>query len=294
MSQLSTWKIFVAAGLGANLAEVFTIPLDTVKVRMQIYQDKWPGLGACMKDIIKNEGPLKLFNGLHAGLMRQSLFATSRIGIYDYFNTKMQAAKGKENVTILHRIGMGIVSGALGICIANPADVIKVRFQSDIRSAGKPRYSGLIDAGVKIWKNEGLSGYYGTLPVNMVRNSVTNAAELASYDQIKTTILKNEWLVDGMPLHIISSASAGFIAAFFMSPADVLKSKMQDGKPMPDGTKVNYTGMGECFRMTWKQSGFMGLYKGFNASCQRIVSWNTLMFVFREQFLIMFANNQTK
>lgn len=41
---------------------------------------------------------------------------------------RLRGKKGEQNITLLDRIGLGIFSGALAICIANPVDMLKVRF----------------------------------------------------------------------------------------------------------------------------------------------------------------------
>ena len=40
----------------------------------------------------------------------------------------------------------GLLSGAIGIAVANPTDVVKVRLQAELRSTGPRRYKGTIDA----------------------------------------------------------------------------------------------------------------------------------------------------
>ena len=49
---------------------------------------------------------------------------------------KLQSQKGVDNITVLDRIGLGITTGAIAISIANPFDVMKVRFQSDMKKPG--------------------------------------------------------------------------------------------------------------------------------------------------------------
>ena len=57
-----------------------------------------------------------------------------------------------------------------------------------------------------------------------------NAAELASYDQVKSTFL--DYFPSIRPedkrLHIVCGFSAGFIAVCFASPADVTKTRLMN------------------------------------------------------------------
>jgi hypothetical protein len=57
-----------------------------------------------------------------------------------------------------------------------------------------------------------------------------NAAELASYDQIKSTIVRKFPSVnpDSTLLHFFCGLSAGFIAVVFASPVDVIKTRVMN------------------------------------------------------------------
>lgn len=50
------------------------------------------------------------------------------MGSFDFFMERLAKNKGAENINILDRIGYGILTGAIGISIANPFDMLKVRF----------------------------------------------------------------------------------------------------------------------------------------------------------------------
>ena len=148
------------------------MPMDTVRVRMMIHPKKWnKGYLHCLKGVYRNEGFLALMSGLNAALLRQSVFATVRLGCYDFFNGKITAYKGQENVNLLDRVVMGALSGTVAIILANPMDTIKTRLQADALSGEvKPRYNNLSHAFVKIWQKEGFHGLYQSLPVNIARN----------------------------------------------------------------------------------------------------------------------------
>ena len=88
---------------------------------------------------------------------------------------------------------------------------------------------------------------------------------------------------DGLKLHFVSSAIAGFIAVIGGSPADVVKSRCIDGIKQKDGSFKPYTNIRQCAGMLYREQGFKGFYAGFNANVNRLVLWNIIMFVTREQ-----------
>jgi len=79
-----------------------------------------------------------------------------------------------------------MVTGAIGITVANPTDVVKVRLQNQgnplSRDQAKTLYKGATDCYSKIIRNEGVSALWTSWSANVVRNSIINTAEIASYD----------------------------------------------------------------------------------------------------------------
>lgn len=75
-----------------------------------------------------------------------------------------------------------------------------------------------------------IKGLYSGLLPNMIRNSIMNAAELASYDQIKSSLVGRFPKVspDNKLLHMACALSAGFIAVVFASPVDVMKTRIMN------------------------------------------------------------------
>jgi solute carrier family 25 uncoupling protein 8/9 len=186
-----------------------------------------------LRTIFAEEGGKSLFKGLFAGLQRQCIFAGIRIGLYPSVrNFIVGKDKDIKDVTLWQRIVAGMITGAFGIVVASPTDVVKIRLQAEGKKpAGVPkRYNGSIDAYRKIVAEEGVKGLYSGIIPNMIRNSVMNAAELASYDQIKTSIIKNFPSVhpDSKFLHFTCGLSAGFIAVVFASPVDVIKTRVMN------------------------------------------------------------------
>lgn len=76
------------------------------------------------------------------------------------------------------------MTGAIGISIANPTDVVKIRLQAQNRflDPANVKYKGSIDCYKKTIAADGVKGLWvGVIP-NIMRNSVINAAEIATYD----------------------------------------------------------------------------------------------------------------
>ena len=172
-----------------------------------------------------------------------------------------------------------MTTGALGICVASPADLVKVRLQAEGRlpAGAARRYPSAVAAYGIIAKQEGIAALWTGLTPNVARSAVINAAELASYDQVKEALMGSFGLEDGVPLHLISGLGAGFVAVCVGSPVDVVKSRI-----MGDSAGV-YKGFIDCVVKTASKDGVGAFYKGFVPNFGRLGSWNVVMFLTLEQ-----------
>uniref|UniRef100_A0A5F9C614 Uncoupling protein 2 n=1 Tax=Oryctolagus cuniculus TaxID=9986 RepID=A0A5F9C614_RABIT len=199
---------FLGAGTAACIADLITFPLDTAKVRLQIQGEsqgsvraaasaQYRGVLGTILTMVRTEGPRSLYNGLVAGLQRQMSFASVRIGLYD--SVKQFYTKGSEHAGLGSRLLAGSTTGALAVAVAQPTDVVKVRFQAQARAGGGRGYQSTVDAYRTIAREEGLRGLWkGTSP-NVARNAIVNCAELVTYDLIKEALLKANIMTGSCP-----------------------------------------------------------------------------------------------
>eukprot|EP00744_Colponema_vietnamica_P004298 GILI01006447.1.p1 GENE.GILI01006447.1~~GILI01006447.1.p1 ORF type:complete len:323 (-),score=69.00 GILI01006447.1:78-1001(-) len=285
---LSLGEKCLSAGLAASFAELCTIPIDTAKVRLQTQAkggvQKYNGMFQTIFTIAKEEGVAAPWKGIAPGIQRQMVFASIRIGMYEPVRNFYCGADFQGDPPLLKKIAAGLTTGAIGITVANPTDLVKVRLQSEGRlPPGVPRrYNGSIDAYRKILQTEGVKGLWTGWGPNVMRNSLINAAELASYDQIKQVILANKFMKDDIYCHFVSALGAGFIATVVGSPVDVIKTRVMSSQKTETG-ELKYSGPIDCAVKTFRQEGFMAFYNGFIPNFMRIGTWNIIMFVTLEQ-----------
>uniref|UniRef100_A0A8D9A3P7 Mitochondrial uncoupling protein 2 n=1 Tax=Cacopsylla melanoneura TaxID=428564 RepID=A0A8D9A3P7_9HEMI len=297
-----------AAGSAACFADFITFPLDTAKVRLQLQgesgkdlkktifsqsagnvatnatvkavkQVEYKGLIGTLVTIYKKEGPKSLFNGLSAGLQRQLCFASVRLGMYDTVKCLYhQVLDGNSpNISIISRIAAGMTTGSLAVLIAQPTDVVKVRFQAQLRGNANNRYSNTIQAYSRIAREEGARGLWKGTASNASRNAIVNVSEIVCYDIIKEFFVSRKIMDDAVPCHFTSAVIAGLAATVVASPVDVVKTRYMNSKP---GT---YTGAVGCAVEMFSKEGFSAFYKGFTPSFCRLVSWNIVLWLSYEQ-----------
>lgn len=101
---------FVMGGLSGIGATCVVQPLDLVKTRMQISgvggaKKEYKNSIHCIRTVITAEGPLALYKGIGAALLRQATYTTTRLGVYTYLNDSYKL-KFDSDPTLLIRMGM--------------------------------------------------------------------------------------------------------------------------------------------------------------------------------------------
>jgi len=196
IEDLPLYKRWFAGAMAASTAELFSLPFDTGKVRLQI-QDKaklleqgkvpYSGMINVISRMVKEEGFTSLYKGLSPGIQRQCVFGGIRLMLYEPIRDSIHSDKLIE-IPLYKKIIAGVLSGAIAISIANPTDLVKIRLQSD--KGETKRYNGSIDAYKKIVKSTGFGSLWTGIGPNIIRNATINTAELVSYDEVKTRLKK--------------------------------------------------------------------------------------------------------
>ncbi|XP_043826379.1 mitochondrial uncoupling protein 2-like [Dromiciops gliroides] len=277
---------FLGAGTVACIANLITFPLDTAKIRLQIQGEsrggggrirassataQYRGILGTILTMVKTEGPSSLYNGLVAGLQRQMSFASVHTGLYD--SVKQFYTKGSEHAGTGSRLPAGCTTGALAVAVAQPTDVVKVRFQAQACAGGSRRYQGTLDAYKTIAREERLRELWkGTSPT-VAHNNIVNSAELVRYDLIKDALLKAHLMTDDLPCHFTLAFGAGFCTTIIASPVDVVKTRYMNS------VAGQYASAGHCALTMFRKEGPQAFYKGLMPSFFHLGSWNVVMFV---------------
>ena len=68
-----------------------------------------------------------------------------------------------------------------------------------------------------------------------------------------------------LPTRILASLSAGFTAALFSMPFDLIKSRLMAQRPDPVTGEMPYKGVMDCIGKVMRTEGPLGFYNGFSA-----------------------------
>ena len=272
-----TLQPFVCGGSAATFASVIIHPMDLAKVRMQLYGQlnpgkPVPGFGGVISTMVKKDGVLSVYKGVDAAIGRQMVYGTARIGLHRTFSDKLVEMNNGQPINFLQKTLSGMASGSIAVCIGTPFDIALVRLQSDGMAAPEDRrnYKNVFDALVRTTKEEGVAALYKGLAPNVLRGMSMNVGMLACYDQAREVVagLLNDPMTDGqptLPTRMGASATAGFTAALFSLPFDLIKSRLMAQKPDPMTGKMPYRGVMDCAMQIMKTEGPAGFFASFTA-----------------------------
>jgi len=242
--------------------------------------------------VVQTEGVSALFSGVSATMLRQVLYSTTRMGLYEVLKEKWREPGSKPgNLPLVKKIAAGLLAGGIGAAVGNPADVAMVRMQADGRLpvAQRRNYTSVADAIGRMVRQEGVTSLWTGSSLTVQRAMIVTASQLASYDQIKETIISHDIMKDGLGTHVTASFSAGFVAAVASNPVDVIKTRIMNMNPKP-GEPAPYSGALDCVMKTIKAEGPMALYKGFIPTVTRQGPFTIVLFVTLEQVRKIFKD----
>lgn len=268
---------FINGGISGMVATTVIQPVDMIKVRIQLAGEgvssgPKPTVLSVTRNIIASGRILDLYTGLSAGLLRQAVYTTARLGFFDTFmiTLKEKAKNQGREVGFTERAGAGLAAGGLAAMIGNPADLALIRMQSDglKPAAERKNYKSVIDALGSIGKSEGIGALWAGAAPTVVRAMALNFGQLAFFSESKARLKENTSL-SAKNQTLCASAIAGFFASFFSLPFDFVKTRLQKQQRAPDGS-LPYRGMVHCFTKVARQEGLLRFYRGFGTYYVRI------------------------
>ncbi|KAI1326611.1 mitochondrial carrier domain-containing protein [Xylariaceae sp. FL0255] len=268
---------FINGGVSGIVATTVIQPIDMIKVRLQLAGEgvatgPKPTPLSVTREILAQGKVLDLYTGLSAGVLRQAVYTTARLGFFDTF-MKSFTARAKEKGTQIgfaERAGAGLSAGGLAAFIGNPADLALIRMQSDGLKplAERKNYKSVVDAMTSIVRAEGVTALWAGATPTVVRAMALNFGQLAFFSEAKAQLkTRTSWTPQAQTLS--ASAIAGFFASFLSLPFDFVKTRLQKQQRGLDG-KLPYSSMADCFTKVARQEGLMRFYRGFGTYYVRI------------------------
>ncbi|KAK3088371.1 hypothetical protein FSP39_018364 [Pinctada imbricata] len=268
----------LAAGVSGGVVSTLILhPLDLVKIRFQVNEGisvagvstpKRPvyrGIGHAFRSIYRSNG----FTGLYQGVTPNVWGAGLSWGFYFFFyNTikvYMQGGDSKTELGPLKHMLAASEAGLLTLILTNPIWVVKTRLclqydlpPSKTASQSGTRYNGMVDALIKVYRNEGLRGLYkGFIPG--VFGISHGALQFMAYEELKNLYNNHyqrpiDYRLSSLE-YLTFAALSKLFAASITYPYQVVRSRQQD-------QHRTYNGLKDIIAQIYRFEGMRGFYKG--------------------------------
>ncbi|CAG9323404.1 unnamed protein product [Blepharisma stoltei] len=255
------FKGFVSGVVGAWCGVIVGQPFDIVKVRLQ---NSGGSAWVTLKTLLQNEGFFALWKGSLPPLIGLGLGNSISFGINENAKRIISSHnKPGEILSLNQHATCGIIAGFSRAFITCPVENVRIRIQIQgrIDPRGDPIYKGSVDCFLTILKNHGIVGLYKGFYMTMMRELI-GMTMLFTIFQWSGRNIFGTTNVTTKELSVWKIMVCGGVAgyAYWIGfPFDVLKSKIQsDSYANP-----KYKNLRECVRLTYKEFGMAGYFKGF-------------------------------
>jgi len=284
------FRPFFIGGFSACCATVCVQPIDMVKVQIQLQEGGAAG-GTVIRNpvtmaghLVKNNGPMFLYKGLSAGLLRQMTYGLTRLGIFRTLTNKFAPEGGTAaDISFMTKLGCSLTAGGIGAVVGTPADAALVRMQADTKLPVEQRrgYKNGLDALFRMAREEGLRGFFTGATPTVCRGLAINVGMLMTYDSFKK--LNASWTggETSQTNRFVSGFLSGWVAATVSLPFDFIKTRLQKQAPDANGV-LPYKNVPDCFRKVAAQEGMGALYQGYGTFVVRITPHIMLTWVFMD------------
>ncbi|XP_014484413.1 PREDICTED: calcium-binding mitochondrial carrier protein Aralar1 isoform X1 [Dinoponera quadriceps] len=252
---------FVLGSIGGAVGATAVYPIDLVKTRMQnqrtgsfigelMYRNSFD----CCKKVIRHEGFFGLYRGLMPQLMGVAPEKAIKLTVNDFVRDKFMDKNG--NLPVYGEILSGACAGASQVIFTNPLEIVKIRLQVAGEIAGGSK--------VRAWtvvKELGLFGLYKGARACFLRDVPFSAIYFPMYAHTKARMADEGGY--NTPLSLLASgAFAGVPAAALVTPADVIKTRLQ---VVAREGQTTYNGLLDCARKIYREEGARAFWKGATA-----------------------------
>lgn len=272
------------AGVTAGMTSTLVLhPLDLLKIRFAVNDGrnqacpKYKGIWNALTTIGREEG----VRGLYRGVTPNLCGAGSAWGLYFlFYNTiKSSLQKGDKNKALSANwhLFSAAEAGAITLVFTNPIWVVKTRMclQFSDGTVVKQKYNNMVDALIKIFKQEGLRGYYKGFVPGLFGVS-HGAIQFMTYEEMKNKYngYKNVPITTKLTTfeYLSFAAFSKVIAVVTTYPYQVVRARLQN-------QHYNYTGSWDCMKQTWTYEGWRGFYKGLGTNLLRVTPATMITFV---------------
>ncbi|VVC99769.1 ADP,ATP carrier protein 1-like [Leptidea sinapis] len=193
---------------------------------------------------------------------------------------------GKDATSFMKDFLAGGISAAVSKTAMAPMERVKLILQVQHVSKqikADQRYKGIVDAFIRIPKEQGIGSLWRGNLANVIRYFPTQALNFAFKDVYKGLFLegvdKNTQFWKFFIGNLASGGAAGATSLCFVYPLDFARTRLAADVGKGAGQR-EFNGLIDCLMKTLKSDGPIGWYRGFVVSVQGIIIYRATYFGF--------------
>ncbi|RKP03328.1 hypothetical protein CXG81DRAFT_4512, partial [Caulochytrium protostelioides] len=256
---------FGLGAIGGAIGATVVYPIDLVKTRMQ-NQRKTPGQVLyrnsidCFQKVIRNEGPRGLYRGLAPQLLGVAPEKAIKLTMNDLVRSRL-TDRETGVLPLWAELAAGCAAGGSQVIFTNPLEIVKIRLQvageaAKLAIGAVPRVRA-----IHIVQELGLLGLYKGVTACLLRDVPFSAIYFPVYSHLKKDVFHEGQRDKKLaPWELLTAgAVAGMPAAYLVTPADVIKTRLQVAARSGETT---YTGIRDAFVKILREEGPTAFFKG--------------------------------
>jgi hypothetical protein len=308
---LTAAQSLICGGIAGATSRTVTSPLDVVKILFQVQsapigklstdahataasaasaahggRTVYTGFLPAFATIYKEEGLRGFWKGNGVACLRLFPYSAVKFFVFDELKPLFLNKMGRldPNMSVV----CGATAGIIATLAVYPLDLVKTRLTVQNESHADKAYNGVIDCMAKVYKTEGVRGWYKGAYTSVIGVIPFEGGTFMFYE-----ILKNLGEGDKKRLSPFQNFLNGCLGAAFAQtfsyPFDLVRKRLQAQSKAKGMLGEQYAGMVDCFGKIVKSEGFFGLYKGTIANLAKVAPYAGIMFATWEQCKIGFV-----
>uniref|UniRef100_A0AC34RR23 EF-hand domain-containing protein n=2 Tax=Panagrolaimus sp. JU765 TaxID=591449 RepID=A0AC34RR23_9BILA len=251
---------FILGSIAGACGATAVYPIDLVKTRMQnqrtgsfLGEVAYKNSFDCFKKVVKFEGVRGLYRGLLPQIIGVAPEKAIKLTMNDFVRDKLTV---DGRIPLWAEIVAGGCAGGSQVIFTNPLEIVKIRLQV----AGEITHGPPINV-FTVLKDLGFFGLYKGARACFLRDIPFSAIYFPVYAHCKMATCDEQGL--NHPWSLFASAfTAGVPAAALVTPADVIKTRLQVAARAGQTT---YSGVIDCARKVMAEEGPLAFWKGTGA-----------------------------
>ncbi|XP_005542593.1 mitochondrial adenyl nucleotide antiporter SLC25A24-like isoform X2 [Macaca nemestrina] len=218
-----------------------------------------------LEQLVKEGGIFSLWRGNGVNVLKIAPETALKVGAYEQYK-KLLSFDG-VHLGIIERFISGSLAGVTAQTCIYPMEVLKTRLA--IGKTGE--YSGIIDCGKKLLKQEGVRSFFKGYTPNLLGIVPYAGIDLAVYE-----ILKNYWLENysgnsvnpGIMILVGCSTLSNTCGQLASFPVNLIRTHMQASALVEKGKT---TSMIRLIQEIYTKEGKLGFYRGFTPNIIKVL-----------------------